>query len=73
MFLTSLTTILGLLPLLLERSLQAQVFVPLVTSLVFGLLTATILVIVVVPSFYTILYDIGVTALPRKEAAAQPS
>ena len=73
MFLTSLTTILGLLPLLLERSLQAQVFVPLVTSLVFGLLGATILVIVVVPSFYTILYDFGVTALPRKDAAAQPS
>ena len=73
MFLTSLTTIFGLLPLLLERSLQAQVFVPLVTSLAFGLLAATILVIVVVPAFYTILHDFGVTTLAREEAAALPA
>ena len=32
-FLTSLTTVLGLLPMLLETSLQAQILVPLVTSL----------------------------------------
>ena len=71
MSLTSLTTILGLLPLLLERSLQAQVFVPLVTSLAFGLLAATILVIVVVPAAYAILHDFGVTTLARAETAAQ--
>ena len=68
MSLTSLTTIFGLLPLLLERSLQAQVFIPLVTSLAFGLFAATVLVIVVVPALYTILHDFGVTTLAREEA-----
>ena len=73
MFLTSITTIVGLLPLLLERSLQAQVFIPLVTSLAFGLLAATILVIVVVPALYAILHDFGVTTIAREEAAAVQS
>lgn len=57
--LTSLTTIVGLIPLLTERSLQAQVLIPLCASLVFGLLTSTILVLLVVPSLYTILSDFG--------------
>lgn len=57
--LTSLTTIVGLIPLLLERSLQAQVLIPLCASLVFGLLTSTVLVLLVVPSLYTILSDFG--------------
>ena len=35
--LTSLTTVAGVLPLLMETSLQAQVLIPLVTSLAFGL------------------------------------
>jgi len=59
-FLTSLTTIMGLLPLLIERSLQAQVLIPLVTSLVFGLITSTILVLIVIPALYAILGDFGI-------------
>lgn len=55
--LTSVTTIAGLLPLLSERSLQAQVLIPLACSIVFGLLMSTILVLVVVPCLYTILSD----------------
>ena len=55
--LTSLTTILGLLPLLSEKSLQAQVLIPLVTSIVFGLLVTTLLVLLVVPALYVILND----------------
>ena len=65
--LTSLTTIAGLLPLLAERSLQAQVLIPLVTSIVFGLLATTLLVLLVVPSLYSILDDLGLTA-PRNDA-----
>jgi multidrug efflux pump subunit AcrB len=57
--LTSLTTIMGLLPLLTERSLQAQVIIPLAASLVFGLITSTILVLIVIPALYTILGDLG--------------
>jgi len=40
-FLTSLTTIVGLLLLLLETSTQAQLLIPIVASLTFGLLIAT--------------------------------
>ena len=41
-FLTSVTTFVGLSPMLTETSLQAQVLVPLVTSLMFGLLASTV-------------------------------
>ena len=57
--LTSLTTIVGLLPLLAETSLQAQVLVPLVTSLAFGLIATTLLVLFLVPAIYAILDDWG--------------
>lgn len=57
--LTSLTTIAGLLPLLFERSLQAQVLIPLITSIIFGLLATTLLVLFVVPALFCILDDFG--------------
>jgi hydrophobic/amphiphilic exporter-1 (mainly G- bacteria), HAE1 family len=56
--LTSVTTIAGLIPLLLEKSLQAQILVPLATSIVFGLLATTLAVLLVVPAIYSILIDI---------------
>jgi multidrug efflux pump subunit AcrB len=52
--LTSLTTIAGLFPMLLERSLQAQVLIPMAASLIFGLATGTILILFLVPIFYQI-------------------
>ncbi|MCW8930816.1 MAG: efflux RND transporter permease subunit [Gammaproteobacteria bacterium] len=55
--LTSVTTIAGLIPLLLEKSLQAQVLIPLATSIIFGLLATTTLVLLVVPALYSILDD----------------
>lgn len=55
--LTSVTTIAGLLPLLSERSMQAQVLIPLACSIVFGLLMSTLLVLVVVPCLYAIFDD----------------
>jgi len=61
--LTSLTTIAGLLPLLAERSLQAQILIPLACSIVFGLMVSTILVLVVVPSLYAILGDFNLVRL----------
>ncbi|NJB67718.1 multidrug efflux pump subunit AcrB [Desulfobaculum xiamenense] len=59
--LTSMTTIMGLVPLLLERSLQAQILIPLCISIVFGLLASTVLVLLVVPALYAILADLGLT------------
>ena len=57
--LTSLTTIAGLLPLLSEKSTQAQTLIPLATSIVFGLMASTVLVLIIIPSLYTILGDFG--------------
>lgn len=59
--LTSLTTLAGLLPLLTETSTQAQLLIPLVASLAFGLLTATITSLLLVPSFFALLDDVGLT------------
>lgn len=52
--LTSLTTVAGLLPILLEKSFQAQLVIPMATSLCFGLILSTLLVLVLVPTFYTV-------------------
>ena len=68
--LTSLTTVAGILPLLTETSLQAQVMKPLVTSLGFGLAAATFQVLFLVPALYAILDDFGLT---EKIAPAEPT
>ncbi|MCZ6672646.1 MAG: efflux RND transporter permease subunit, partial [Verrucomicrobia bacterium] len=56
--LTSVTTFVGLVPILLERSLQAQFLIPMATSLSFGVLFATFITLLLVPSLYLILEDI---------------
>ncbi len=56
--LTSLTTFLGLTPMLLERSLQARFLIPMATSLAFGVLFATFVTMLVVPVCYLILEDL---------------
>jgi len=66
--LTSLTTIAGLLPLLSEKSPQAQVLIPLAVSIVFGMMASTVLVLIVVPSFYSILDDLGLTSVKTDRA-----
>ncbi|WP_146449607.1 efflux RND transporter permease subunit [Vibrio kanaloae] len=58
-FLTSMTTAAGLLPLLTETSLQAQVIQPLVISIVFGIFASTLLVLFMIPAAYSILADFG--------------
>ena len=55
--LTSLTTIAGLTPLLFEQSVQAQILIPLATSIIFGIATSTVLVLFVIPCLYTIFED----------------
>jgi multidrug efflux pump subunit AcrB len=52
--LTSVTTVAGLTPILLETSLQAQFLIPMATSLCFGIMTATVLVLLLVPTFYSL-------------------
>jgi multidrug efflux pump subunit AcrB len=53
--LTSVTTVAGLTPILMETSLQAQFLIPMATSLCFGIVTATVLVLLLVPTFYSLL------------------
>ena len=66
----SSTTILGLLPLLAETSVQAQALKPLVISVAFGLFAATLLVLIVLPSLYAILHDLRPSA---SSAVARPA
>jgi hydrophobic/amphiphilic exporter-1 (mainly G- bacteria), HAE1 family len=56
---TSTATVFGLPPLLLEKSLQEQILIPLAASLAFGLVTATIAALFLVPAVYVILDDFG--------------
>jgi multidrug efflux pump subunit AcrB len=56
--LTSLTTFFGLAPMLLERSVQAQMIVPMAISLAFGIVFATVITLLLVPSLYLILEDL---------------
>lgn len=57
-FVSVTTTIMGMAPLLLETSTQAQTLKPLVIAVVFGLLAATVLILLVLPAFYAALEDI---------------
>ncbi len=56
--LTTVTTFAGLFPILMETSFQAQFLKPMVVSITFGLLFATVLTLFLVPSLYMILDDI---------------
>ncbi len=53
-FLTSLTTFVGLTPLMLEKSTQAQFLIPMATSLSAGVMAATVVTLVMVPCLYSI-------------------
>jgi multidrug efflux pump subunit AcrB len=55
--LTSLTTFAGLAPLLFEKSLQAQFLIPMATSLGFGVIFGTFVILMLVPVSYLILED----------------
>ncbi|MFT7594325.1 MAG: putative RND superfamily exporter protein, partial [Paracoccaceae bacterium] len=65
--LTTLTTVLGLTPLLFERSQQAQFLMPTVITLVYGLGVGLLLVLLVVPALIAVQRDVSrpITALRR--------
>ncbi|MCB1643808.1 MAG: efflux RND transporter permease subunit [Pseudomonadales bacterium] len=66
--LTSLTTFAGLAPLMFNRSVQAQFLVPMAVSLAFGVLFATVVTLLVVPSMYLILEDFKKRREPESES-----
>ena len=57
-FLTSLTTFVGLVPLMFERAIHAQFLKPMAISLGFGILFATFITLLLIPSAYLLLEDI---------------
>lgn len=56
--LTTITTTAGLVPLLAERSFQAQFLIPMAVSIVFGLLFATVITLLILPTFYLLFEDL---------------
>ena len=56
--LTSLTTFAGLMPLIFERSIQAQFLIPMAVSLAFGILFATFITLYLIPCAYLATEDV---------------
>ncbi len=70
--LTSITTVAGLLPLLLERSFQAQFLIPMAVSISFGLIAATFLTLLFVPALYLIVRDVVARFHPHEKSPLPP-
>ena len=73
--LTSLTTFIGLTPLMLERSFDAEFLLPMAVSLAYGVLFATFITLILVPVEYLMLDDLGrgMRRLFRRDASkAEP-
>lgn len=56
--LTSLTTFVGLMPMLTETDMQAKFLIPMAVSLGFGILFATTITLILLPSLYLVMEDI---------------
>jgi len=57
-FLTTITTVLGLTPLMLEQSMQAKFLIPMALAISFGLMSATVLILLLLPALLVIGEDI---------------
>ncbi len=70
--LTTITTVLGLAPLMLERSFQAKFLIPMAISIVFGLAFATLLTLLLIPTLYLVHEDFRALfrVEPRQEVGA---
>jgi multidrug efflux pump subunit AcrB len=66
--LTSLTTFVGLLPIMSETSVQAQFLIPMVTSLAFGVLFATGVTLLLVPCLYLLGEQVSAHVLHRRQS-----
>ncbi len=55
--LTSITTAIGLVPIMLETSAQAQFVIPMAVSMSFGILFATMITLILVPTLYLLQDD----------------
>ncbi|MEX2213873.1 MAG: efflux RND transporter permease subunit [Phycisphaeraceae bacterium] len=77
-FLTSLTTIFGLMPLILEQSFQAKFLIPMAITIAFGLAASSVMVLTVLPCLMLVLDDVKALAYylwngrPRPHASVAP-
>jgi multidrug efflux pump subunit AcrB len=71
-FLTTATTVIGLLPLLSETSEQAQYLIPAAASLAFGELFSTGLLLILVPVLLTISDDVKQLIYRQRQASPAP-
>ncbi|MEI8616792.1 efflux RND transporter permease subunit [Pseudoalteromonas sp. B193] len=55
--LTSITTFIGVMPIIFETSLQAKIVIPMAVSLAFGVLFATVITLILIPCQYVALED----------------
>ena len=69
--LTSMTTAAGLMPIMLETSLQAQFVIPMAISLSFGIIFATMITLFLIPSLYMLQEDFRRINDRREEPAAK--
>ncbi len=69
--LTSITTFLGLYPILGETSMQAQFLIPAAASLGYGILFATAITLVLIPALLLIYEDVAQLGKKTKDAAIQ--
>ena len=56
--LTSLTTFIGLMPIMSETSMQAKMVIPMAVSLAFGVMFATLVTLLLIPCLYIAIEDI---------------
>ncbi|MEO1007763.1 MAG: efflux RND transporter permease subunit [Planctomycetota bacterium] len=71
--LTTITTVLGLTPLMLERSFQARFLIPMAITIAFGLMSATVIILLVLPSLLAILDDIRALVRLLWHGSASPA
>ncbi len=71
--LTSLTTFLGLLPLIFESSTQAQFLIPMAVSLGYGIIFATVVTLILIPVNYLVLEDIRALFRSLYGSSAKPA
>ena len=71
--LTTLTTFGGLAPMIFETSRQARFMIPMAISLGFGILFATLITLVILPTMYVLLEDAKVSLRKALDGAGKAS
>jgi multidrug efflux pump subunit AcrB len=71
-FLTSITTFAGLMPLMFDRAIHAQFLKPMAVSLGFGILFATVITLFLIPAAYLLLEDAKAFFRPMWRWYAKP-